>query len=163
MQANAGSMGRYAGKRCEHRAICRQTLGASGDMQVNAMSMGGYAGKHCEHGALSRQKQSIYTDQQASTPVVLSDKREHRIVGLINGRSDKVQLRKIDNTPVSVSMHTHLQHAKHPCTTSPTVPAAGYTTGNTPRSLRSIVRPFAPVCAKSHSGTKKQKIKMVQN
>jgi len=88
------------------------------------VSMGRYAGKHCEHGVICRQMQSIYADQQASTPVVLSDKREHRIVGLINGRSDKVQLRKIDNTPVSVSMHTHLQHAKHPCTTSPTVPAA---------------------------------------
>jgi len=55
MQANAVSMGRYAGKRWEHGAICRQTLGAWGDMQANAGSMGGYAGKRWEHGAICRQ------------------------------------------------------------------------------------------------------------
>jgi len=162
MQANTVSMGGYAGKRWEHGAICRQTLGTSGDMQVNAMSMGGYAGKHCEHGALSRQKQSIYTDQQASTPVVLSDKREHRIVGLINGQSDNVQLRKIHNTPVSVSIHTHNMHNMLAQLALPCYPH-GCTAGSTPRSLRSIVRPLAFVCAKSHPSTKNQKIKMVQN
>jgi len=101
-----------------------QTKTASmGRVQANTGSIGRCAGKNSEHWAMCRQEQSIQTNQQASTPVVLSE-RVHRIAGLVNGDEAKVQLRKIDNTPVSASMHTHPQHAQRPlyphrATTSP--------------------------------------------
>ena len=145
MHANTGSMGRCTRKPWEHWAICRQTLGAWGDAHAKAAS--------------------TQTNPQANPPALLCDKRVHRIAGLQCRRSDKVQLRKMHNMSVRARALTHIYNM-HNVLVQLAPPCHNYphraTRGDTSRSLRPIVRSFARVCAKRHSGTKISKNQMVQ-
>ena len=167
--------GAMCSKSSEHGAMCTQILRAWGNMHANSGSMGRCARKHLEHGAICRQTlgawdyaqakaASTQTNPQANPPALLCDKRVHRIAGLQCRRSDNVQLRKTTCRSEREHLHTSITCTNVLVQLAP--PCHNYphraTRGGTSRSLRPIVRSFARVCAKRHSGTKNSKNQMVQ-